>query len=263
MRKAGVHLEQDKKNEQLVRALVELRELDLTRVSDSANSYDVLHAEGKLRQRDSFYKWFVSLLQPKAGQRLLDVSCGQGALLRFAREAGLVVAGLDISSEAVAVARAQTKGQGSLVVADAEQLPYTDSSFDRVTNIGSVEHYFRPWQAVAEMARVLRPDGLALILLPNTFGLLGNILHVWRTGDVFDDGQPLQRYGTYGQWRRLLEMNGLAVERTLKYDREWPRTWADIAWFATHPYKLGRTILGWIIPTNLASFLVYRCRKVS
>ena len=81
MRKAGVHLEQDKKNEQLVRALVELRELDLTRVSDSANSYDVLHAEGKLRQRDSFYKWLSVSCSPRpagvAGRFL-----GQGALLK-------------------------------------------------------------------------------------------------------------------------------------------------------------------------------------
>lgn len=263
MGKAGGQLEQEQgeQSEQLMRALVELREPGIARLSDSASSYDALHTEGQLRQRDSFYKWFVGLLQPQAGQRLLDVSCGQGALLKFGQEAGLVVAGLDLSSKAVAVARVQTKGKGGLVVANAEQLPYADGSFDYVTNIGSVEHYFRPGQAVAEMARVLHPDGLALILLPNTFGLLGNILHVWRTGDVFDDGQPLQRYGTPGQWRKLLEMNGLAVQRTLKYEREWPKTWSDMAWYAAHPHKFGRAILSWIIPTNLTSFLVFRCRK--
>jgi SAM-dependent methyltransferase len=262
--RTGKQLQQkhEEQNERLMRALVELQGPGIKRTSDSAVSYDELHATGHLRQRDSFYKWLVSLLRPRAGQRLLDVSCGQGSLLKFGQEAGLVVAGLDLSSQAVAVARAQTKGKGGLLVANAEQLPYADGSFDYVTNIGSVEHYFRPGQAVAEIARVLHPDGLALILLPNTFGLLGNILHVWRTGDVFDDGQPLQRYGTHGQWCRLLEMNGLAVQRTLKYEREWPRTWSDVAWYAAHPHKFGRAILSWIIPTNLASFLVYRCRKV-
>jgi SAM-dependent methyltransferase len=249
-----------------MRALVELQGPGTRRTSDSADSYDELHAAGHLRQRDSFYKWLISLLQPQSGQHLLDVSCGQGALLKFGQEAGLVVAGLDLSSEAVAVARLQTKGKGgmgSLLVANAEQLPYPDDSFDYVTNIGSVEHYFRPGQAVAEMARVLHPDGLALILLPNTFGLLGNILHVWRHGDVFDDGQPLQRYGTRSQWCRLLEMNGLRVVRTTRYERALPRTWPDLAWYMARPYRLGRAILAPFIPLNLSSFLVYQCRKTA
>ena len=230
--------------------------------SDSACSYDALHAAGQLRQRDSFYKWLIGLLQPRAGRRLLDVSCGQGTLLKFGREAGLMVAGLDLSSEAVAAALAQTEGKGGLAVANAEQLPYAGGSFDYVTNIGSVEHYFRPGQAVAEMARVLHPDGLALILLPNTFGLLGNILHVWRHGDVFDDGQPLQRYGTRSQWCRLLESNGLQVVHTLKYERALPRTWPDLAWYLARPYRLGRALLAPLIPLNLTSFLVYKCRKI-
>ncbi|MEJ2208786.1 MAG: class I SAM-dependent methyltransferase [Anaerolineae bacterium] len=258
-------MEQDRReqNKQILRTLVELRGPGIEHTSDSADSYDELHAAGHLRQRDSFYKWIISLLQPQAGQRLLDVSCGQGSVLKFGQEAGLVVAGLDLSSAAVAVARQQTDGQGSLAVANAEQLPYGDDSFDYVTNIGSVEHYARPGQAVAEMARVLRPDGLALILLPNTFGLLGNILYVWRHGDVFDDGQPLQRYGTRAQWGRLLEMNGLRVERTTRYERALPRTWRDLAWFLARPYRLGRALLAPFIPLNLSSFLVYRCRKTS
>jgi SAM-dependent methyltransferase len=235
----------------------------MAHLSDSASSYDVLHVEGQLRQRDSLYKWLISLLQPQPGQHLLDVSCGQGSLLKFGQEAGLVVAGLELSAEAVAVAQLQTKGKGRLLVANAELLPYADGSFDYVTNIGSVEHYFQPWQAVAEMARVLHQDGLALILLPNTFGLLGNILHVWRHGDVFDDGQPLQRYGTRSQWCRLLEENGLRVVDIFKYERALPRTWPDLAWYLARPYRLGRALLTPFIPLNLSSFLVYQCRKVA
>jgi hypothetical protein len=106
---------------------------------------------------------------------------------------------------------------------------------------------------------VLRPGGHALVLLPNTFGLLSNILYVWRTGQVFDDGQPLQRYGTNGQWRQLLEDNGLRVEHTYKYERAWPRTWRDLAWYLLHPHRFVRPMLSLVVPTNLASFLVYLC----
>jgi ubiquinone/menaquinone biosynthesis C-methylase UbiE len=231
-------------------------------VTESSRNYDELHAVGYLRQRDSFYRWLVSLLHARRGQTLLDVSCGQGPLVHFALKAGLRAVGLDLSPSAIAIAARQVPS-ALISVADAEQLPYADNTFDYATNIGSIEHYFHPHLAVREMARVLHPDGLALILLPNTFGLLGNVLHVWRRGDVFDDGQPLQRYGTYAQWRRLLELNGLYVAKTIKYEREWPRTWEDLLWYMMRPYKLGRALLTPLIPTNLTSHLVFLCRKTS
>jgi ubiquinone/menaquinone biosynthesis C-methylase UbiE len=244
----------------LLGELVELRGRQIQSMADSARSYDELHAEGHLRQRDSFYIWLLSLLSPKRGQMLLDLSCGQGRLLRFAAAAGLRTVGFDLSPQAAWTA-IQAVPQALVSVADAQQLPYADSTFHFVTNIGSLEHYFQPHLAVQEMARILRPDGLALVLLPNTFGLLGNILHVWRTGDVFDDGQPLQRYGTVAQWRELLERYGLRVTATIKYERAWPRTWEDLVWYILRPHKLARAFLTPLIPLNLASFLVYRCEK--
>lgn len=242
-------------SERLLRGLVEIWRQGIATAGDSAQDYDVLHARGHLQQRDSFYKWLLSLLGARPGQKLLDISCGQGALLAFAAQAGLQVTGLDLAASALAAA-ARLAPTG-LCLGNAERLPFPTDSFDLVTNVGSLEHYFRPAVAVEEAARVLRPQGLALILVPNTFGLLGNVLHVWRTGDVFDDGQPLQRYGTPVQWRRLLEMNGLVVQRTIKYEREWPRTWQDVAFYARRPHKLIRAALSAVIPTNLASFLIY------
>jgi SAM-dependent methyltransferase len=211
-------------NAPLMRSLIELRSQQIASASDSARSYDELHAEGYLQQRESFYRWLLGLLHPQSGRVLLDVSCGRGMLLDVASQEGLHVAGVEVSPWAAEAAAMRVPNAG-IVVADAEQLPYPDNTFNYLTNIGSIEHYFHPSRAVREMARVLHPDGLALVLLPNTFGLLGNIIHVWRTGDVFDDGQPLQRYGTNVQWCRLLELNGLRVVRTLKYERARPRTW--------------------------------------
>jgi ubiquinone/menaquinone biosynthesis C-methylase UbiE len=250
----------DDVNKQLERSFVELRAPHIDSSLDSSQAYDDLHDAGHLRQRDSFYLWFLSLLRSKEGETLLDVSCGQGALVHFARQAGLWAYGLDLSPSAVQMAR-NLSPLAAFAVANAEHLPYADDAFVYVTNIGSVEHYMQPAHAVREMARVLRSDGHALILLPNTFGLLGNIVHVWRTGDVFDDGQPLQRYGTNGQWRQLLETNGLTIERVYKYERAWPRTRKDLAWYFAHPHRIVRPLLSAILPVNLASFLVYLCSK--
>lgn len=245
-----------------MRGMVEIRGHHITSTQASLAAYDDLHATGHLVQRDSFYKWLVGLLRPSPGKRLLDVSCGQGGVLKFAAMAQLKVFGLDLSLAAIEKAN-KLDINAAMNVGNAEQLPYADNAFDYVTNIGSVEHYLHPSNAVQEMSRVLRSDGLACILLPNTFGLLGNILHVWRTGDVFDDGQPLQRYGTSRQWRSLLEINGFDVVRVLKYERECPRTWADILWYCLRPHKLVRVILSPFIPLNLSSFLVFLCRKIN
>ena len=73
-------------NARLMRALVELRGSRIASPADSAHSYDELHDEGRLRLRDSFYMWLLSLLGPKPGQTLLEISCGQGLLLRAATE---------------------------------------------------------------------------------------------------------------------------------------------------------------------------------
>lgn len=223
-------ISQPDENDRLLRGLVELRARQVDSIADSACRYDELQADERLNQRDAFYKWLLSLLRAKPGQKLLDTSCSWGTLLRFAEEADLGVVGLDLSAAAVASTGEQVPSTFTSV-ADAERLPDADNTFDCITNSGSLERYFQPHRAVCEMARTLRPDGLAPVLLPHTFGLLGNILHVWRWGDVLDDGQPLQRHGTNFPWRNLLEMNGL------------------------------RVILTPLIPINLASFLVYLCMK--
>lgn len=243
-----------------MRALIELRPPGIGSSMDSLRAYDGLHGAGALCQRDSFYLWLLGLLRSRPGETLLDVSCGQGELARLASDAGLVVSGLDLSPVAVEAASRRAPS-AAISIGNAEQLPYADHTFVYVTNIGSVEHYIHPARAVREMARVLRSEGRALVLLPNTYGLLGNVLYVWRTGDVFDDGQPVQRYGTNRQWCQLLETNGLAIERVHKYERAWPRTWKDLAWYLWRPYRIVRPLLATILPVNLSSFMVYLCSR--
>ena len=224
------------------------------------DAYDAIYATRGIGQRDSFYLWFLGLVAKHGSGRLLDVSCGEGAFLQFAHRADLRAAGIDFSAVALQKARRRSPG-AALALANAQQLPFADQSFDIVTNIGSLEHYFDPSEGVREMARVLRPGGVALVLLPNTFGLFGNIAHVLRHGEIFDDGQPLQRYAARGSWERLLHDNGLAPVRVIPYEREAPRTLADLLWLLRRPRKIIRVLLGWLVPVNLSHILVFICHK--
>jgi SAM-dependent methyltransferase len=181
-------------------------------------------------------------------------------LVKCAQGKGLLSIGMDFAEEAVSLGLADSP-QSGWAIADGELLPLRDVCVDYVTHIGSLEHYQNPEAGIREIARVLKPSGLACILLPNSYGLVGNIKHVWQTGQVFDDGQPLQRYNTRTGWQDMLAANGLLTIQTLKYERVWPRTWPDFRWYLTKPAKIVRLFFTWFVPTNLANCLVYLCRR--
>jgi SAM-dependent methyltransferase len=247
-------------------------------------AYEAIYAGEGICQLDSLYRWLLRLLRPVPGRRLLDVACGQGSLPRLAARMGLEAHGVDLSHVALQTAAREAHRAGTVAqnrtplrfvrdyepegvplhyaVADGERLPYPDSQFDYVTSVGSLEHYLDPAGGARELARVLKPDGQALVLLPNTFGLTGNIYNALKTGWPFDDGQPLQRYASRRQWEGLLEANGLRVRRVVKYEREWPTSLADALWYFRHLKPLVRLIITPFIPLNLASCFVYLCNKL-
>jgi SAM-dependent methyltransferase len=144
-----------------------------------------------------------------------------------------------LAEEAIRKGFAQSPSSG-WIVADGELLPLPDMCADYVTHIGSLEHYQDPEAGIREITRVLKPSGVACVLLPNLFGLFGNILYVWKNGHVFDDGQPLQRYDTKGGWKDMLVTNGLVPFHIVRYESEFPRTWQDLAWYLLRPNKLAR-----------------------
>jgi SAM-dependent methyltransferase len=242
--------------------MIEIRHQNMDTTLFTQSAYNQLYQEKGICQRDSFYLWLISLLKPQTGDLLLDISCGQGRLVTLAQQQGLRALGMDFAEGAVRMGAAESP-QAGWAFSDGEQLPLPPSSVEYVTHIGSLEHYQNPDAGMSEIARVLKPQGTACILLPNSYGLLGNIKSVWQTGQVFDDGQPLQRYNTPVGWREMLVKNGLIPIRMFKYEREWPRTWKDLVWYIFHPAKFARLFVVWLVPLNLANCIVYLCQRRS
>lgn len=220
------------------------------------SAYDELYRQGSTEHLRSYYRWILKQLAPCPGSRLLDVACGTGALVDEARRQGLQASGVDFSAVAL------RSYPAPLAAADAAALPFADASFDYVVNLGSLEHLVDMEQGVREMARVLHPAGSCCVLVPNTFGLFWTIRHALCTGDIADDGQPLQRYATRRQWERVLEGNGLRVERVIGYELPPPETLRQWLRYArTFRNRFLPALLGPHIPVNLASMLVFLCRK--
>jgi ubiquinone/menaquinone biosynthesis C-methylase UbiE len=98
---------------------------------------------------------------------ILDLGCGPGDLalelahrLRDSR-----VVGLDLSPSMMQLAsrHATTDGRLRFIVGKAEALPFSDESVDLVVSTLSLHHWADPASAFAEIWRVLKPEGVALI----------------------------------------------------------------------------------------------------
>jgi SAM-dependent methyltransferase len=148
---------------------------------------------------------------------VLEVGCGLGGDgAKFAR-AGARYVGVDITRRAIELARRRfgLEGlSGLLIVADAEDLPFADSSFDLVYSHGVLHHTPDIERAISEIHRVLRPGGVAMVMLYHraSYNYYVNIMFLRRLGAHllgFDWGPKLISKLTGESQARLMELQQL------------------------------------------------------
>lgn len=94
--------------------------------------------------------------------RLLDVGCGQGDFLRYARSRGLLIAGVE--PDPPTAEQARRASGGDVRVAEVGELPWPDGSFDLVTSFNALQFADDTDAGLAEMARVTREGGLVALV---------------------------------------------------------------------------------------------------
>jgi demethylmenaquinone methyltransferase / 2-methoxy-6-polyprenyl-1,4-benzoquinol methylase len=118
----------------------------------------------------------------RPGDRVLDVCCGTGDLAVAAAEAGGHVIGLDFSEPMLERARRKS-AEIEWVEGDALALPFGDASFDAVTVGFGVRNLPDIEAGLAELRRVLRPEGrLAVLEITRPRGLLKPFYKLWFDG---------------------------------------------------------------------------------
>lgn len=115
-----------------------------------------------------------------AGRDVLEIGTGMGAdHLQWAMARPLSLVGIDLTERAVDFTRQRLSLYGfksDVRVADAERLPFSDDSFDIVYSWGVLHHSPDTSVAVAEVRRVLRPGGRALVMIYHRGSIVGLIL---------------------------------------------------------------------------------------
>ncbi|WP_114963885.1 bifunctional 2-polyprenyl-6-hydroxyphenol methylase/3-demethylubiquinol 3-O-methyltransferase UbiG [Tritonibacter mobilis] len=112
---------------------------------------------GRLKWFDRHIDW--------AGKNVLDLGCAGGFMAEALTKKRAYVSGIDPATEAIAAARSHAAQSGleiSYDVGVGEDLPYADASFDAVVCVDVLEHVEDLTQVMAEIARVLKPDGTLL-----------------------------------------------------------------------------------------------------
>lgn len=180
------------------------------------------------------------------GLSLLDVATGAGNVAIPAALGGARVTGLDLTPKLLDVARKRAAEAGvevSFIEGDAEELPFDNDSFDRVTSCFGVMFAPRQELAASELARVARPGATIVFTAWTPEGLNGQMFKT--VGSYMPPLPPELRppvmWGNEGHVHSLFESTGaeLTFERhTVTFEHE-----SALAWVEYNERVLGPTIV--------------------
>ena len=165
----------------------------------------------------------IELLDPKPGEKILDLGCGPGQLTQKISERGAEVTGLDSSPEMIGQAR-QNYPHLRFLLEDAARMQF-DSEFDAVFSTAAL-HWMLDTTGVAKaVARALRTGGRFVAEL----GGRGNVALIEQAiinvaTRHHGDALPKKRtfYPSAGEYASLLESCGLEVRMAQLFDRPTP-----------------------------------------
>lgn len=176
----------------------------------------------------------VLRLNPRAGERILDLATGTGWTSRIVARRGAIVTGVDIADGLIAAAERQAAVERLPVryrQGDAEDLPFDGASFDAIVSTYGVMFASRPDAAAKELARVCKPGGRIAL---TTWTLDGNVFKMFQVMKAYMPAPPAPAPPSPFEWGnidRIRQLLGgefdLKFERAVSYYRE-PS--AEAAW---------------------------------
>jgi len=188
------------------------------------------YAKSEVHARGESLSLLVELLNPQKSWRALDIATGAGhAAMAIAPHVTQMIAaditrGMLVKTSDLAGAR-DIKNM-DVIMADAESLPFEDSSFDLVTCRIALHHFSDARQAIHEFARVLKPNGM-LGLDDNIVTEGGPIAKYYNAFEKVRDPSHNRVY-TLSELLSMLEAEGLTVLTTRQLTKEIEfHEWAD------------------------------------
>ena len=161
-----------------------LREMASTSYERISGRYE------KERGGDARAKMIAAAVAPwlNPGEPVLDVGAGTGIIAKHLVEDGIPIVGLDISPGMLS--QAHERLPGSVVLADAQEIPFAGRSFDAITFVWSLHHIGDPVSALHEARRVLRVDGHVVVVSASPENIPDDVQALFRRLDSLSPGRP-------------------------------------------------------------------------
>jgi SAM-dependent methyltransferase len=174
----------------------------------------------------------LALLDPKPGERILDLGCGDGALTEALAAAGADVLGVDASADMVAGARARGV---RAEVADGHALPFA-GEFDAVFSNAALHWMTRPEAVIAGVARALKPGGRFVAEqggMGNVAAIRTALIAALEERGVATDLTEIWSFPSVAEQTARLEAAGFAVDEIALIPRPTPVKSGMAAWLET------------------------------
>jgi ubiquinone/menaquinone biosynthesis C-methylase UbiE len=191
----------------------------------------------------------IARFEAKLGRKghLLDVGCGRGEIIWAAKEAGWKYRGIDPSDDFVEFGRKHLGVEAE--VGTLVEMNFEDESFDAIVMSGIIEHLYEPAEVLAEIHRILRPDGWLFFDAPNEDGLymtIGNAYMKMRRKDwvvvLAPTFSPFHVQGfNPASLHKILERAGLAAKDFRIFGQISPQM-GDATLRKSLEYNVGRVV---------------------
>jgi ubiquinone/menaquinone biosynthesis C-methylase UbiE len=192
-------------------------------VPEYSDRRDFFRKYREFRYRTEWHIPVFAAFEQARGKRVLEIGCGNGADGAMFATHGARYIGVDLTTEALRATSEHFAAEGlegEFEEHNAEQLGFDHACFDMVYSFGVLHHTPDPVAAVAEVHRVLKPGGVAKVMLyhRHSFNYYIRILGYMRARVAW---KALSRIGRWNSDRERLRARGLAGVRGNTSARVW------------------------------------------
>lgn len=171
---------------------------------------------------EKIYKKVIEIIKNEADEKLrsqnkfLDVGCGTAEVIfRLAKEfKEAEFAGIDFSRGMVerAINKTSHLNNVKIIEADVENLPFEDKTFDFILCLDTFHHFYNPDLALKEISRVLKDNGLFLLVDPSP-----DIFYLKPILKIIKNLESARKYYSKKELRGLLNQHNFSIISSFSY----------------------------------------------
>jgi ubiquinone/menaquinone biosynthesis C-methylase UbiE len=133
------------------------------------------------------HKKAITLLNPQKGEKIVDLGCGTGEVVKLLSDIGVEAVGVDYMEEFLEVA-IKNNPSSTFILADIRKLPFENESFDKFSCLGTLVYLSKNDMKLVlyEINRILKTNGIGIIRVGTSINKIGRFfLRIYKRESIF------------------------------------------------------------------------------